>query len=139
MPNVMATQPNIGGAICESSVLPFVVPCHKVYLTPTDRVPCSNAANIGEHKTWTQSEVCTWKNSVRGQKVLKKCIYSVPDQETAEDRAKIGWLPMNDVTPVTKPRHQTHQPISAVSGSKFAILWGHLEEKLLFNKFLSDC
>ena len=24
------------------------------------RVPCSNAANIGECKTWTESEFCTW-------------------------------------------------------------------------------
>jgi len=41
-----------------------------VWLTPTARarVPCSNAANIGERKTWTQSEFCTWQNSVRGQK-----------------------------------------------------------------------
>ena len=36
-------------------------------LPPTTRVPCSNAANIGERKTWTQSEFCTWQNSVRGQ------------------------------------------------------------------------
>jgi len=42
---------------CESSVIPFlVVPRHKVWLTAAARVPCSNAANIGEHKTWTQSE-----------------------------------------------------------------------------------
>jgi len=26
---------------------------------PTARVPCSNAANIGERKAWTQSEFCT--------------------------------------------------------------------------------
>ena len=25
MPNVMAAQPNIGGALCESSVIPFLV------------------------------------------------------------------------------------------------------------------
>ena len=35
MPNVMAAQPNIGGAS---------VPRRKVWLTPTTRVPCSNAA-----------------------------------------------------------------------------------------------
>jgi len=29
----------------------------KVWLTPTTRVPCSNAENIGERKTWTQSEL----------------------------------------------------------------------------------
>jgi len=30
---------------------------------------------------------------------------------------------------------QTRQQISAVSGPKFTILWGHVEEVLLFNKF----
>jgi len=27
----MAAQPNIGGAVCESSVIPFLVPRHKIY------------------------------------------------------------------------------------------------------------
>jgi len=31
------------------------------------RVPCSNAANIGERKTWTQSEFSSWQNPVTGQ------------------------------------------------------------------------
>jgi len=30
---------------------------------------------------------------------------------------------------------ETLEPILAVSGPKFAILWGHVEEILLFNKF----
>ena len=38
MPNAMAALPNIGGA---------PVQCRKVWLTPTSRVPCSNAS-----KTW---------------------------------------------------------------------------------------
>jgi len=54
MPNVMAAQPNIGGALCESSVIPFLVPRRKVRLTPTSGVPCSNAANIGERKIYTE-------------------------------------------------------------------------------------
>ena len=45
----------------------FLVPRRKVWLTSAAGVPCSNAANIGECKTWTQSEFCTWQNSVRGQ------------------------------------------------------------------------
>jgi len=53
MPNVMATLPNIGGTVCESSVIPFLVPRRKVWLTPAAGVPCSNAANIRERKTWT--------------------------------------------------------------------------------------
>ena len=34
MSNVMAAQPNIGGALCESSVIPFFVPRRNVWLTP---------------------------------------------------------------------------------------------------------
>jgi len=60
MPNVMAAQPNVGDALCESSIIPFLVPCHKVCLMAAARVPSSNAANMGEHKTWTQSEFCSW-------------------------------------------------------------------------------
>ena len=34
---------------------------------------------------------------------------------------------------------QTSETISAVSGPKFTILSGHVQEVLLFNKFFSDC
>jgi len=34
---------------------------------------------------------------------------------------------------------QTTGSISAASRPKFTILWGHLEEILLLNKFFSDC
>ena len=46
LPNVMAAQPNIGSALCKISVIPFVVPRRKVWLTPAAGVPWSNAANI---------------------------------------------------------------------------------------------
>ena len=45
--------------------------CRKVWLMLTARVPCSNAANIVECKTWTQSEFRTWQNFVRGQEPPK--------------------------------------------------------------------
>ena len=57
-----------------------------VWLTPTTRVPCSNAAKT--------------RNSL-----------------------KLAGVP------------QTPELISAVSGPKFTILWGHLEDILLLNKF----
>jgi len=41
--------------------------CRKVWLTPTTWVPCSNAANIAECRTWMQREFCTLQNSIRGQ------------------------------------------------------------------------
>jgi len=44
MPDVMAAQPNIDGALRESSVIPFLVPRRKVWLTSTTRVTCSNTA-----------------------------------------------------------------------------------------------
>jgi len=50
MPNVMAAQPNIGGTLCESSVIPCITPATDS-LTAAARVPCSNAANIGERNT----------------------------------------------------------------------------------------
>ena len=34
---------------------------------------------------------------------------------------------------------QTNETISAASGPKFTILWRHVEEILLLNKFFSDC
>jgi len=46
----MAALPNIGGAVCENAVIQFLVPRHKVWLTPAAGVPCSNAANIGERQ-----------------------------------------------------------------------------------------
>ena len=48
MPNVVVAQPNIGGALCESSVIPFLVPYRKVWLTLAAEVACSNAAKTGK-------------------------------------------------------------------------------------------
>ena len=61
-----------------------------VWLTPTSRVPCSNAAKT-------------------------------------RNPLKFAGLP------------QTNETISAASRPKFTILWGHVEEILLLNKFFSDC
>jgi len=54
----------------------------KVWLTPTTGVPCSNAAKIGEREIGTQSECCTWQNSVTGQESPKMYIHSIAAQET---------------------------------------------------------
>jgi len=98
MPNVMAALLNIGGAL-------WSTPQSLAYAHAG--MPCSNAANIGERKTWTQSEFCTWQNSVRGMSPDNVYNYSVPAQETAKHRAKFGWLPFSDVRAVTKPTCQT--------------------------------
>jgi len=60
--------------LLQSCLIPFLVPRHKVWLTPDAGVSCSNAANVGERKTWTSSEFCTGQNSVRGQEPQKMYI-----------------------------------------------------------------
>ena len=57
MPNVMAAQPNIGGALYKSSVIPDRVPRRKVWLTPAAGVPCSNAANIGRKLNFAPGKI----------------------------------------------------------------------------------
>ena len=79
-------------------------------------------------------------------------VSNVAAQETAKYCAKFGWPPVNDVADgrsaneVKTPNPlklagvpQTPEPISAASGLKFTILWGHVEEILLLNKFYSEC
>jgi len=59
---------------------------------------------IGERKTWrTQSEFCTWQNSVTEQQP-PKMYNSLPAQVRAKHCAKFGWLLLSDVAAVTKPR-----------------------------------
>jgi len=61
---------------------------------------------------------------------------------------QFGWRRLLQCRAVTLPRRkplkfvgvpQTRQQISALSRPKFTILWDHLEEILLFNKFFADC
>ena len=49
IPNVMAALANVGGALCESSVIPFLVPRRKfwkLWLTSVERHRCSNEASM---------------------------------------------------------------------------------------------
>ena len=140
MPNVTAALTNIGGALYKSSSIPFLVPRRKVWLTPTVRVPCSNAANIGKRKTWTQSEFCTWQNPRRAR--APGNVYSPGDGQTS---CKV-WLTSverrrcsNEANTRNPLKYagvpQTGKPISVANAPKFVILWGHVEEILLLNKF----
>ena len=99
--------PNIGGDLCESSVIPFLVARRKFWLTPAARVPCSNVVNIGERNTWTQREVCTNGKISSGARAPEN-VYNVPAQETAKHRARFGWPPVSDVAVVTKSRRETY-------------------------------
>ena len=54
------------------------------------------------------------------------------------------WMPCSNAAKTQNPLKflgvpETPEPISAASGPKLTILWGHVEEILLLNKFFSDC
>jgi len=135
MPNVMAAQPNIGAALCGNYVNPFLVPRHKVWLTPA-RAPCCNAANIGERKTWTQSDFCSWQNFARGQAPpppqKKKNVYII-HQSRRRPNIPLSFVDrcatsLHGCSNEAKSRNrlkfagmpQTPGPISAVSGPKYS-------------------
>ena len=74
----------------------------------------------------------------------QKCICSVPAQETAKHRAVwLASVARSHCSNADKTRNplkfaglpQTTGLISAASGPKFVILWRHLEDILLLNKF----
>jgi len=75
--------------LCESSVIPFLVPRHKVWLTAAVRVSCNNAANIEECKTWTKENFPAGEIPLGG-KSPQKCIYSILAQTTAKHRSLVG-------------------------------------------------
>ena len=54
------------------------------------------------------------------------------------------YMPCSNAAKTRKPLKvamvpQTPETISAANGPKFTILWGHVGEILLLNKFFSDC
>jgi len=89
MPSVMAALPNIGGALHKSSLIPFLVPRRKVWLTPmlecrAVTLPIWDSTGLGRKVNFAPGKIAL------GGKSPGKCIYSVPAQETAKHRAKFG-------------------------------------------------
>jgi len=131
MPNVLTTQPNIGRALCESAIIPFLVQCHKLSLTSTAWVPCRNAEIYRRMQELDAKKVnlACGKIPLWG-KSPGRCIYSVPVHDMAKHRAV--WLTSVErhcCSNEAKTRNplklagvpQTRQQISAVSGLKFTI------------------
>jgi len=142
MPNVMTAQQHIGGALCESSVIPFLVPRCKVWLTLLLECCAVTLPIQVNARPWSKMNFALGKIA-SGDKSPRKCIYSVPAQETAKHCAKFAWPPVSDVcSNEGKTRNplkfagvpQTPEQIWVTSGPKFTILWGHMEEILLLNK-----
>ena len=105
MPNVMTAQQHIGGAFCESSGIPFLVPRCKVWLTPAAgcravTLAIQENARIGRNVHFAPGKIPLVGKSPR-------CTFSVAAQETAKHRAKFRWPPVSDVAAVTKPRRES--------------------------------
>jgi len=107
MSNVMAAQPNIGGAVCESSAIPFLVPRRKVWPTPAAGVPRAVTLSIYENARLGRKVNFARANIPSGSKSPPKCIYSVAAHETIKDRAKLYWPPLREVAAVSLRRRKT--------------------------------
>jgi len=132
----------------ETSVIPFLVPRHKVWLTPTAWVPFSNAANyrrtqdLDAHRIF---HLAAFRYGARPQKCIN-CVPARRRSNIAQSLVDLRWamllLPFIVwwIKAVWNPLKfagvpQICQPLTAVSGPKFTILCGHVEEVLLCNKF----
>jgi len=96
MPNMMAALLNIGGTLCSTP--------QSLADAPT-QVPCNNAVNIGERKTWAQSEFCTWYSITEQEPPKMNILCTSPGD--VKDRTKFGLLPLSDVAAVMLPRCET--------------------------------
>ena len=138
MPNVMVALPNSWRPVLNAAKFGWrpLLECRAVTLP------------IGERKTWrTQSELCTWQNSVTGQQPPKVYIqFTSPGNGQTSCKvwlASVERRRCSNEAKTQKPLKlagvpQTTGPISAVSGPKFTILSRHVQEILLLNGF-SDC
>jgi len=111
-------------------------------------VPCSNATNIGERKIWTQSEFCTWQNSIRGQETPKMYVYCIsPGDGQTSCKVLLTSSERRRCSNEAKTRNplkfaevpQTRQQISAASGLKFTILLGYPRRYCCLTSFVCDC
>ena len=76
MPNVMAAL----------GIIPFLLLHRKVWLMLTAQLPYSNAANIGECKTWRKVNFTPGR--IPFGAIAPKNVYSIPSWETAKHRSK---------------------------------------------------
>ena len=81
---------NVGGAFA-SSAIPFLVPRHKLWLTPAARVLCSHTANIAERKTWTQLNFAAGKIPVGGNSLQNVYTVYQPGRQPSIVQSLVGF------------------------------------------------
>jgi len=100
----------------------------------TTRVPCSNAANAGERKAWTQSEFCTWQNSVTGQEPPKICIVYQPRRRPNIVQSLVGFH-LQGCPKLTK----LSQLLAGRSSPYCEDMWGDIAVSQLFFLIVDTC
>ena len=95
---------------------------------------CDKVQNLTKLEMWANAQRDSRPAEYRWRPLLNAAVWltpttRVPCSNTAKTRnpLKVPGVP------------QTNEKISAASGPKFTILWGHVGEMLLLNKFFSDC
>jgi len=91
---------HISGAVCESSIIPFLVPHHKVCLKTSAQCHAATLPKYKNSRLGCKVNFAPGKIP-SGDKSSRKCIYTVPAQEMAKHRAKSGWLLLSNVGAVT--------------------------------------
>ena len=129
-----------------AKVIAVLVPRRKVFLTHTARLSCSNSANIGERKTCTQCEFAARRIKLGGMSPQNVYIVYQPKRppNIVQSLVYLHSAPRCSNEAKTRnpskfagvPQLASGQPVSAVSGPKFTILWGHVKEILLFKDFV---
>jgi len=116
------------------------IPCTKPQrlADPAAGVSCSNAANMKERKTQTQSEFCTWQNSLRDKSAQNVFMVYQPRRRPKIVQSLVGlqWAKMRsrwNLLGFPKLANRS-QPLVSRSSP-----YCELEKILLFNKFFSDC
>ena len=99
MPNVMAALPNIDGALCESSTIPFLVPRCKVWLTPASGLECravslpiqdAKKSPSGHHRTTLSGYIFAIKARIDNRK--KNLLSSNMSSTCPHNMVKFGLL-----------------------------------------------
>ena len=78
MPNVMTPLPNIGGILCEGSIIPFLVPRRKLWLMPmlkchTAMLPIWENARVGRKVNFVAGKIPLGGKSPQNAYIVHKC------------------------------------------------------------------